>query len=178
MITMTLGGLWHGANWPCVVFGVLHGLWLSIHHAFRDVVQIKVNLLEGEHARLDLREVEDVVDDRHQALGTRAGADQEVAPLGVVGGVERELRHPENAVHRGTDLVAHACQEFAFRATRRFGGRLGLIQHRLDALARQGCFQHVGDRTEKMKLVLAENTRLRGKDTQNSEGQIRAVERH
>jgi alginate O-acetyltransferase complex protein AlgI len=36
LITMTLGGLWHGASWPCVVFGVLQGLWLGVHRAFRE----------------------------------------------------------------------------------------------------------------------------------------------
>ena len=28
MITMFLGGLWHGANWTFVIWGVLHGLYL------------------------------------------------------------------------------------------------------------------------------------------------------
>lgn len=31
MITMILGGLWHGANWTFVVWGGLHGLYLCIH---------------------------------------------------------------------------------------------------------------------------------------------------
>lgn len=30
MITMTLGGLWHGAAWTFVLWGIWHGLWLSI----------------------------------------------------------------------------------------------------------------------------------------------------
>jgi D-alanyl-lipoteichoic acid acyltransferase DltB (MBOAT superfamily) len=30
MTTMLLGGLWHGANWTFVVWGGLHGCWLSI----------------------------------------------------------------------------------------------------------------------------------------------------
>jgi alginate O-acetyltransferase complex protein AlgI len=36
LITMTLGGLWHGAGWTFVVWGVLHGLLLIWHRAFRD----------------------------------------------------------------------------------------------------------------------------------------------
>jgi alginate O-acetyltransferase complex protein AlgI len=36
LITMTLGGLWHGANWPFVAFGFLQGCWLSLHRLFRD----------------------------------------------------------------------------------------------------------------------------------------------
>ncbi len=31
MITMLLGGLWHGAAWNFVIWGALHGLWLVAH---------------------------------------------------------------------------------------------------------------------------------------------------
>jgi len=31
MLTMLLGGLWHGASWNFVIWGGLHGLYLSIH---------------------------------------------------------------------------------------------------------------------------------------------------
>jgi len=30
MITMLLGGLWHGANWTFVIWGGIHGAWLSV----------------------------------------------------------------------------------------------------------------------------------------------------
>ncbi len=36
MITMALGGLWHGAAWTFVVWGVLHGLYLCINHAWNN----------------------------------------------------------------------------------------------------------------------------------------------
>jgi alginate O-acetyltransferase complex protein AlgI len=35
MITMTLGGLWHGANWTFVVWGMLHGGLLVVHKEFQ-----------------------------------------------------------------------------------------------------------------------------------------------
>ncbi len=35
MITMLLGGLWHGAAWTFVVWGGLHGLYLMIAHGWR-----------------------------------------------------------------------------------------------------------------------------------------------
>jgi alginate O-acetyltransferase complex protein AlgI len=35
LITMLVGGLWHGAAWTYVVWGGLHGLFLLINHAFR-----------------------------------------------------------------------------------------------------------------------------------------------
>ena len=34
-VTMLLGGLWHGAGWPFVVWGSLHGGYLMINHAWR-----------------------------------------------------------------------------------------------------------------------------------------------
>jgi D-alanyl-lipoteichoic acid acyltransferase DltB (MBOAT superfamily) len=34
MLTMLIGGLWHGAAWTFVVWGGLHGLFLSAHRAF------------------------------------------------------------------------------------------------------------------------------------------------
>ncbi len=36
MITMLLGGLWHGANWTFVVWGALHGFYLCVEKVFRD----------------------------------------------------------------------------------------------------------------------------------------------
>jgi alginate O-acetyltransferase complex protein AlgI len=36
MITMLLGGLWHGANWTFVVWGALHGFYLWVEKAYRD----------------------------------------------------------------------------------------------------------------------------------------------
>ena len=38
-ITMLLGGLWHGANWTFMLWGGLHGLYLSINHAFRHLTR-------------------------------------------------------------------------------------------------------------------------------------------
>jgi D-alanyl-lipoteichoic acid acyltransferase DltB (MBOAT superfamily) len=35
MITMLLGGLWHGAGWTFVIWGGLHGLYLVLNHAWR-----------------------------------------------------------------------------------------------------------------------------------------------
>lgn len=35
MITMLLGGLWHGAAWTFVVWGALHGAYLVVEHAIR-----------------------------------------------------------------------------------------------------------------------------------------------
>ncbi len=36
LITMFLGGLWHGANWTFVFWGVLHGVGLLVHRIWRE----------------------------------------------------------------------------------------------------------------------------------------------
>jgi len=38
MITMLLGGLWHGAGWTFVVWGGLHGIYLIINHQWRNIL--------------------------------------------------------------------------------------------------------------------------------------------
>ena len=38
MITMLLGGLWHGAAWTFVAWGALHGAYLCVNHAFNALV--------------------------------------------------------------------------------------------------------------------------------------------
>ena len=44
MITMLLGGLWHGAGWNFVIWGALHGLYLILNHLWRNFyIAIKGN---------------------------------------------------------------------------------------------------------------------------------------
>ncbi|MBL0130707.1 MAG: MBOAT family protein [Chitinophagaceae bacterium] len=42
MLTMLLGGLWHGANWTFVVWGGLHGFYLWVEKAIADFRKDKV----------------------------------------------------------------------------------------------------------------------------------------
>ena len=35
LLTMLLGGLWHGAGWTFVVWGALHGVYLCVNHGWR-----------------------------------------------------------------------------------------------------------------------------------------------
>jgi len=37
IITMVLGGLWHGAGWTFVVWGALHGVFLMVNHLWRSI---------------------------------------------------------------------------------------------------------------------------------------------
>jgi len=47
MITMLLGGLWHGAAWTFVVWGMLHGLYLVIERMLKNVIRIKIGPWNG-----------------------------------------------------------------------------------------------------------------------------------
>jgi alginate O-acetyltransferase complex protein AlgI len=40
MITMLLGGLWHGAAWGFVLWGAIHGIALVVEHQFRGKVRL------------------------------------------------------------------------------------------------------------------------------------------
>lgn len=44
MITMLLGGLWHGAAWSYAVWGGVHGLALSVERFFQDRIRIRQNV--------------------------------------------------------------------------------------------------------------------------------------
>ncbi|MBU1568007.1 MAG: MBOAT family protein [Proteobacteria bacterium] len=37
ILTMLLGGLWHGANWTFVIWGGLHGLYLCVQHGWQSM---------------------------------------------------------------------------------------------------------------------------------------------
>lgn len=44
MITMLLGGLWHGASWTFVAWGGLHGLYLVLNHGWNELVRGKITI--------------------------------------------------------------------------------------------------------------------------------------
>ena len=48
MITMILGGFWHGASWTFIVWGVMHGLFLTIDHLWRSfAISFGIDKFEG-----------------------------------------------------------------------------------------------------------------------------------
>ena len=54
MITMLLGGLWHGANWTFVVWGALHGFYLWVEKMLQDM---RTNSLKSKIIQDDKPEV-------------------------------------------------------------------------------------------------------------------------
>lgn len=52
MVTMLLGGLWHGASWNFVIWGGLHGLFLAIHKLYisnRKIDSSNIKLSDTKH---------------------------------------------------------------------------------------------------------------------------------
>jgi len=43
LLTMLLGGLWHGAGWTFVIWGAMHGVYLAINHGWR-ATKIKLGI--------------------------------------------------------------------------------------------------------------------------------------
>ncbi len=43
MTVMVFGGLWHGASWNFIIWGLLHGLYLAIHKLFSDKFPVLQN---------------------------------------------------------------------------------------------------------------------------------------
>ncbi|RMZ50297.1 MBOAT family protein [Flavobacteriaceae bacterium PRS1] len=47
MLTMLLGGLWHGAAWTFVIWGALHGIYLVVERLLKNKIHIKINAWNG-----------------------------------------------------------------------------------------------------------------------------------
>ena len=79
----------------------------GLHH----VVQVEVAPLNLKPTGLDLRDVENVIDHRHQRVAGRARHVDVLALLVVEVRVGKEVDHPDHPVQRSPDLVAHVRNE-------------------------------------------------------------------
>src|ERR1700758_5018867 len=52
VITMLLGGLWHGASWTFVVWGLLHGVGIAVVHGARWVFGSNGTAASGRTIRM------------------------------------------------------------------------------------------------------------------------------
>jgi len=101
------------------------------HHVLRRLEEVKGRRNEGHGPRFDLGQVQYVVDDVQQRF--RRGLDDiqvTVLPGGELRPLE-DLRHAEDAIHGGADLMAHPGQKCALGAVGRIGGVSGPGQLRL-----------------------------------------------
>ncbi len=52
LVTMLLGGLWHGAGWTFMVWGGLHGVYLIVNHIWRELPFAQIKNTNGFNAAL------------------------------------------------------------------------------------------------------------------------------
>ncbi len=83
---------------------------------------------EGELAGLDLGQVEDVVDDAEKQFARRLDHVEHRGLVGIEVGLGQRRRHPEDAVHRRADLVAHDREERALGRRGRMGRGAGRLE--------------------------------------------------
>ena len=99
------------------------------------IAGVEVDRVELEFARLHPGEVQDVVDDGQQRIGGRFD-DPQILPLfGRELGVQHEIGHADDAIHRRPNLVTHVRQELALGPVGGLGGVLGRSQVGLRSLA-------------------------------------------
>ena len=99
----------------------------QVERRFDAVAQVEGVALDVHAPGLDLREVEDVVDDRQQRIAAVADGAGEVALLVVQRCVQQQPAHADDGVHRRADLVAHCRQEGALGFVGRFGLGAGFV---------------------------------------------------
>ena len=79
-------------------------------------------------ARLDLREIENVVDDRQQRIRGAVNALGKAPLRRIEAGVQQQAGHPQHAVHRRSQLMAHARDEFALGTRQHLQLRVALLK--------------------------------------------------
>src|SRR5690349_16960475 len=87
-----------------------------LHGVFKAVMQAKGNGLKVELAGLDLRKVEDVIEEVEQRVRRLLYCRQILALFSGQLGVERQFRHADDTVHWRTNLVAHIGEELTLEA--------------------------------------------------------------
>ena len=92
------------------------------------LAQVERLRLDVHAAGLDLREVEDVVDDGQQRVARIADGGGVVALLVVERRVEQQPAHADDRVHRRADLVAHRREEGALGLVGRLGRGARLLR--------------------------------------------------
>ncbi len=97
------------------------------------LVELEADPLDGHLAGLDFREIEDVVDDAEQVLARAPDLVEVTALTRRHVGLQREMRHADDRVHRRADFVAHVGQEFRLGAR----GILGQFARPFDFLERR-----------------------------------------
>jgi hypothetical protein len=94
------------------------------HSVLDDVAEIEGRAVERQLAGLDLRGIEDVVDEGQQRLARLLHRAEVLQLFAGERRPERQLGHADDRVHRRANLVAHVGEELALGDSRLFGPTL------------------------------------------------------
>ena len=97
----------------------------QIRHGFHQGADIQLGGLQLELFGFDLGVVEDIVEDRKQVVGAAADGLGTPALAQVELTVQNQSDHSQDAVHGGSDFVAHIGQEVALGAVGGIGRIFG-----------------------------------------------------
>ncbi len=126
------------------------------------VVQLERNRLQLQLPRLDLGEVEDVVDDSQERFGRQLGHVQVVALLARQLRVQGQFGHADDAVHGRADFMAHVRPELALGPVGRLRSLLRLLQRDLGLLADGDVTRHAEGADDLTLLVAQRHLGRRG----------------
>ncbi len=120
------------------------------------VVETEGRRLDRQPSGLDLREIQDIVDDAQQGLRRPVDLLEVVAGPVRQTGPERQAAQPDDRVHRRADLVAHVRQELGLGARRVFGLGLGRREPVHRTLTLQFHAEPAGDQLDQGEFAFAE----------------------
>ena len=110
--------------------------------AAEQFAQAERRLLDFQTPGLDFRKIEDVVDDHQQRVGRETHHLQIIALLVVEAGVEQQVGHADDAVHRRAQFVAHRREKRALGAIGRLGRFARVLQLDFDTLVAADVAEH------------------------------------
>ena len=99
------------------------------------LARIKAQMLDGHLAGLDLRKIQDIVDDGHQRVRRGLDHPQIFLTFMIGAGAEGQVGHADDAVHGRADFVAHVGQEQALGAVGLLRGADGGVELRQSLFA-------------------------------------------
>ena len=120
-------------NTRCNAIGQFNAFFVCFHaHDFQWLVHEMPETegcpFEFQSTGFNFGKIKNIVNDRQQRIRRRFDDVQVVPLIGRQIRVEHQFHKAYNGIQRGTDLMAHACQKFAFGSAGGFSGQFRPIQ--------------------------------------------------
>ena len=106
---------------------------------FHHVFELEGNRFHAHLAGFDFGKIKNVIDDAQQVLSSQVHFFNVVALLVIQFGLQRQVAHADDGIHRGADLVAHVGQKLRLHA----GGILGGLAGALDGVEHLAFSRHI-----------------------------------